>query len=227
MKLIYPIKGQMVRLVLIVLLNIIAVYSCTVHAQIIKMPKYLGFDVSFGMRTFQVASNVDKINGMQASHEGGSLGIAFGNEFMKNRITVAGVYYSDANTPYTQQLFEMSAATNVYPLTLVKSLRGVRLQPYLTSGLSMMNTKFFGTYIENQDTRGAYEPYLGKVSLLNVKGGLGLEYRLVDDMDFVHLFIEASYAAPGLNKTRNATFSQTTIKEFASISVGVNFGMHR
>ena len=227
MKTISKIKGHKVRVFLIVLLNIIGIYSCSTHAQSLRTLTYKGFDVSFGARSFEVNSNIKEINNMQAMHQGGSLGLTFGNELLRARLAVAGVYYSDDHTPRTQQLFETSITSNFYPRKLIRANSGARLQPYLATGFALTNARFYGTYLENQALSHGYEPLLGKISLLNVKCGLGLEYQVINDIDFVHVFVEALYGAPMLYGYSNKALSNTTIKKFTSLSFGISFGMHR
>ena len=219
-------KEQQVRMILMAVLILTGIYSVTLQAQSIRPVKYLGLEASFGVRSFVVNSNIEKINQMHAAHEGGTIGVVFGNELMKARIAMAGVYYSNANTPRTQQLFESAALVNFYPMAFMKNNKKAKLHPYLVAGFSITNIKFFGTYVDNQNSRMAYEPYLGKVSQVNVQGGIGLEYRLMSRFDFVHLFAQASYGAPVQSK-RSSAFSQTTIKQCSYISVGVSFGRHR
>ena len=217
---------QQIRLGLIVGLILLGIYSCSVSAQSERPIKYIGFQVSFGDRSFKLNSNIKKIDQMQAGHEGGSLGIVFGNEVLKTRLRVAGVFYSNANTPQTQRLFETSVLSNFYPIAIFKNQQNARLQPYLTAGFSLDKIKFFGTYLDNQPTSSGYEPYLGKISQIMAQGGIGLEYRLTNQVDFIHLFAEALFGAPIQSQASNA-FAATSIEQFTTINVGVSFGRKR
>ena len=171
-------KEQQVRMVLVAMFILAGIYSCTVEAQSVRPIKYMGFQASFGVRSFVVNSNIEEINQMQAGHEGGTLGVVFGNEAVMARIGLAGIFYANANTPRTQHLFETSISTNLYPLAMGRNARQTGLHPYMTAGFSMDNVKFFGTYLDTKNTKTAYEPYLGKISQINVQGGVGLEYRI-------------------------------------------------
>ena len=220
-------RKQNLLMTLIILFNFLAIYSCSTQAQSFKEHTYIGLEASFGSRSFEVTSAIAKINHMKAIHGGGSLGFVFGNEALRSRVTVAGVYYSDGNTPYTQQLFEANALTNFYPLELTPTLNKARLQPYITTGLGMTNTRFYGSYLENQVVKSGYEQFLGKVSLINAKGGLGVEYQLINNIDFVHVFAEVQYGCPLIYNASNKTFSNTRFSNFTSVNLGVSFGMRR
>src|SRR5690349_21712906 len=126
-------NGKLIRLFIITLVTLIGIYSSTVNAQSARRMKYMGFEVSFGVRSFQVNSNIKKIDGMKAGHEGGSLALVFGNDVLMARIQAAGVFYSNANTPHVQQMFETSATTNVYPFALLKN-SSAKLRPYIKAG---------------------------------------------------------------------------------------------
>lgn len=219
---------QWIRLMIIVSLTVLGIYSCQVQAQPLKPIKYVGFEAAFGVRSFQVNSNLPQINGMQAGHEGGSLGVVFGNDLLKAKVRVAGFYYSNANTPRTQELFETAALVNFYPLTCMSNMsnKKAKLRPYITAGVSMDKIKFFGTYLADQKTTEAYEPLLGKLHQLNATAGIGLEYRLPCQLDFVHLFAEALYGAPVQSRASVQAFDGTSVKQFTSFSFGVSFGRH-
>ena len=215
-----------IRIIMIALLTLLGIYSYSAQAQSTKSIKYIGFQVSFGERLFQVSSNLKKIDQMQAGHEGGSLGIVFGNNQLKTRVSFAGVFYSNSNTPHTQQLFETAVMTNLYPLAVLTKYENATLQPYLTAGFSMNKTNFFGTYLDNQNIKSGDEPYLGKVSQVMAQGGVGLEYRLISRVDFIHLFAEAMVGSP-IQSNASDTFSETALKQFTSINVGICFGRRR
>jgi hypothetical protein len=71
------------------------------------------------------------------------------------------------------------------------------------------------------------EPYLGRLTQINATIGLGIEYQLPLQYDFVHLFAEAKYSTPLQSKADKRAFDQTSILNFTSLSVGVGFGLLR
>jgi hypothetical protein len=213
-------------LIILILLIVMGAYSCAVKAQSFKPIKYFGFEASFGTRSFDVKSNISAINQMRAGHEGGSLGVVFGNDVLKARIRGAGFYYSNANTPHTQEVVEAGTSLNFYPLQLLNS-KQTRLRPYLIAGGSLTKVRFYGKYLSDQISSKAYEPFLGKVSQIMATGGVGIEYQLASDFDFIHIFMEAVGGSPIQSNASSDAFSQTSIKRFTAISLGVSFGRKR
>lgn len=210
---------------ILIILIVLSAYSCVAQVQTLKSIKYLGLEGSFGSRSFSVRSNIKEINNMQTCQEGGSLGVAFGNELLKTRIKVAGYYYSNANTPRTQELFEVAASTNVYPLQWLG--RNSKLQPYITGGLSLDRIKFFGTYLDDRTFNRPYEPLLGKLYSVISNAGVGLEFQFPSAVDFIHLFAEATYGAPIHSSASVSEFSRTSIHHFTSFTFGLSFGRKR
>lgn len=225
MRHIKSVPEQRIKLIIIAMFIILGIYSCA-EAQTNKYITQIGFEASFGQRSFTVNSNIGKINGMQAVHEGGSLGLVAGNKLFKAKIRVAGFYTSNANTPYTQELYETSVITNLYPLALIKR-NNSRIQPYLTGGLVRDGIKFYGTYIEKQNIETGYDPYLGKIKQISAQGGVGIEYQLSSHLDFIHLFAEALYRTPVSMNSTVSDFSNTSLTKFSCISFGVSFGKRR
>jgi hypothetical protein len=216
-------SGAMPRKILVLTSIALSVYSCVAEAQIIRSISYVGFEASFGVRTFDTKSNITAVNGIHAAQEGGQLGLVFGNQAWKTRIQVAGFYTPGFNTPHTQELFETAAAVNFYP-TALSQLRHHGLFPYVMAGLGIARINFFGKYLEDQHWDYAYEPYIGRLTQLNPATGIGLEYRLWSDADIIHLFVEATASLPFISTASNKEFSDTTVKRYTSLNVGVNFG---
>ena len=220
--------GYEVRVALILLLALLGIYSCTVQAQPLTPIKYVGLEASFGFRTFMVNSNIEKIDGMQAGQEGGSLGVVFGNDLLMTKLRAAGFFYSNANTPQVQQLFETAALVNFYPFELIRNNRA-KVRPYITAGLSMDNVKFFGRYVDVSSVKknNAYDPYLGKLTQWNIHGGLGVEYSFPSVCDFIHLFAEVTMGTPIQSFASTNAFESTSIGRFTSMSAGVSFGLRK
>ncbi|HTE31520.1 MAG TPA: hypothetical protein VK666_14160 [Chryseolinea sp.] len=214
---------------IILIILAMGVYSCSVHAQSLKTVKYMGLEGSFGIRSFKINSNVVQLNGMGVMQEGGSLGMIFGNDLLRAKIRAAGFYYSASGVPRTIDLFESEAILNFYPLQYIRQKQNA-LDIYLLGGLSMDNIKFYGQYLVADQMRINYstssEPYLGKISQINASAGIGLEYQLPMEFDFVHLFMEAKYAAR-ISGNNSAHFKETAVKNFAAVSLGVSFGVCR
>jgi hypothetical protein len=205
------------------------IYSCSVHAQGLMPFKYMGFEGSFGVRSFKISSSIPQLNQMSVIQGGGSLGLTFGNELLRAKIRAAGFYYSESSVPRTVDLFESETIINFYPLQYIRQNKHA-LDIYLLAGVSMDNIKFYGHYLTVDKTKINYstnsEPYLGKVSQINASAGIGLEYQIPFEYDFVHLFGEAKYGVP-MSATTSDPFKNTSIKNFSSINLGVSFGLSR
>jgi len=167
---------------------------------------------------------------MGVVEEGGSLGLIFGNDYLRGKVRAAGFYYSSAKTARTVDLFESEGLINFYPLQYFRKGKAA-LDIYLVGGVTMDNIKFYGHYLVDDKAVVNYsvtsEPYLVKLTQISATGGIGLEYHLPMEFDFVHLFAEAKYGKPFQASTNNESFKNTTISYLSSLSVGVSFGIIR
>ncbi|MBA4056059.1 MAG: hypothetical protein C0490_15195 [Marivirga sp.] len=225
------IKEKVVNAAMILFLFLCAgIYSCSAQAQSFRPIKYMGFEVAFGVRAFNINSNIAAINDLAVVEEGGSLGLIFGNDYLRGKIRAAGFYYSGAKVPRTVDLFESEGLINFYPLQYLRKSKAA-LDIYLIGGVTVDNIKFYGHYLNDDKAKINYsvtnEPYLGKRTQVNATGGIGLEYQLPMEYDFVHLFAEAKYAKPFQSSSNNESFRNTTTSDLSSISVGVSFGIIR
>lgn len=225
------IKEKGINAAMIVLLFLgTGIYSCSVQAQSFTPFKYMGFEGTFGVRSFKINSSIPQLNQMPVLQEGGSLGLTFGNDLLRAKIRAAGFYYSASSVPRTVDLFETEVLANFYPLQYIRKNKNA-LDIYLIAGVSLDNIKFYGHYLAVDPEKINYsnpnEPYLGKLSQINATGGIGLEYQLPIQYDFVHLFAEVKYSAPLQSVADNEPFENTSVRNFNSITVGVSFGLHR
>lgn len=225
------IRGKGVNAVMILILFFfIGIYSCSVQAQSFRPIKYMGFEVAFGGRAFKINSDIAAISDLRVMEEGGSLGVIFGNDYMRAKLRAAGFYYSSSKVSRTVDLFESEALLNFYPLQYLRKSNSA-LDIYLIGGITMDDIKFFGHYLIADKTNINYsvtnEPYLGKRTQFNATVGVGLEYRLPMEYDFVHLFVEAKHGRPFQSLTSSDSFINTKISDLTSISVGVSFGIIR
>jgi hypothetical protein len=218
-------KRNWFRTIMIILITGLGIHSCQLRAQSHRTGiQHIGLEGGFGMRSFLVGSNIGQINKMQASHEGGNVGIVFGNKKVTYRLN-AGYYVSSGNTPQTQELYEVAGKLNYYPLAAVLSSSKIHL--YVTTGISLDKLKFYGNYLADQYSNNVYEPYLGSLNQISVTGGLGLEYRIPSPCDIIRIFAEAQVGTPVQMGASNNTFLKTTLNQFNQFSVGVSFGRNR
>lgn len=193
-------------------------------AQPATLESYKGFKVSFGAYALKVNSNVPELNQLPARFDGGGVGVVKGNKFVRAGLTVAGFYYSTANTPRTIDLVYSDATLNFYPLGF--SATNFRLQPYLGSGLALLRTKFYGHYFPQEPSKpinySAPEPYIGKQRTLSATVQLGLEYRF-PGYEFLTVFTDCTLLRP-LASSADIMFEKTSIHNAATFQLGVAFG---
>ena len=191
---------------------------------------YKGFNASFGVRSFVVTSNIAEIAQTDLIETGGQIGLIYGNNVIKSRLGLFGYFSSSGKTPGTIALYTSNASVNFYPLQLLMK-RNFLVEPYVSGGLSYDRFKFFGYYVNQEPGVTNYSqaeaPYLGKIKQVNATTGLGLELRLRDDFDFIHLFTEIKYARNLSAKTSSETFAQTTLKNQLHTIIGISFGANR
>src|SRR5690606_3214584 len=104
-----------------------------------------------------------------------------------------------------------------------------RFDIYTNLGLSFQSARFFGHYIAedarpNREVKPGKEPYLGKIESLLISVGLGLEYKVLHDLDFVHLFVAGKYQVPMELAADSRAFDDTSLHKNFDLSVGLRFG---
>jgi hypothetical protein len=105
------------------------------------------------------------------------------------------------------------------------------INPYVSGGIDYSTLKFFGYYDGKESTKkinysSSSAPFLGKVASTRGTVGAGLEWRLPQMHDFVHIFAEARYSWT-VNQDADELFKNTTVLSCTSINVGVSFGILR
>jgi hypothetical protein len=221
------IKEKGINALMIVLLLLgTGIYSCSVQAQSFAPFKYMGFEGTFGVRSFGINSDIPQIDQMSTLVEGGSVGFTFGSDFLRAKLRAGGFYYSAASVPRTVDLFESETLLNFYPLQYFRKSEN-SFDIYLLAGVSMDNVKFYGHYMSDEKVNysTSSEPFLGRITQFNTAIGLGFEYQLPLQGDFLHFFAEAKYGVPVSSDANRVAFENTSIERFTSVNVGVSFGM--
>lgn len=190
--------------------------------------RYVGFEANFGVKTTKLTSDVAAIHKMDVVEEGGSVGFVIGNQVVKTRVQAAGFYYSNAGVKHTVNMVESALIVNIYPLKLINKSKQA-LNPYVSGGLDYSTMKFFG-YYNVPDAKVNYSsssaPYIGKIVSTRGTVGGGIEWRLPQMHDFVHLFAEARYSF-GVSRDADEFFRNTTIANATSLNIGISFGFLR
>ena len=188
-----------------------------------------GLEGGLGIQSATIKSDIAELNNLSWVAEGGRILFVSGNSTLMTKCGL-GFYYSASNVPQTIDLFYSELSVNFYPLSLTTA-RSIRINPYLVAGAFYNLYKFGGTYLgENTEPRNfsiADENYLAKINQINVHLGAGIEYRLIDERQFLNLFAEGTCAAPILSGTQVAAFEQTTTAKNVQAHVGVRFGLTR
>lgn len=226
--------NNLIKLALIILTIIIMSIYQKVNAQDkdvweTSIFSYSGIEGSLGVKTTQVNSNIPELNNMFMVQEGGNIGAVIGNDFSVFVLRPLGFYSAAGSVGRTINLFAVEAENNTY---LIKGIfkKRTRLDIYSSLGLNFHSYKFFGHYIKedlrpSKDPKPGREPFLGKIESLNISYGLGLEYNLVKNGDFLNMFLTAKSTIPVENFTNSEAFTETYYKKHLDISIGVRFGL--
>lgn len=190
-----------------------------------------GMEASFGMRTFILESDVPELDALQVYEEGGSAAFIFGNSYSRIVARVAGLYYSNAATKRTVDLFEVEINSNIYLLKAMQ-LPSRKADAYVLAGLNNQSIKFFGHYIDAAERvrpgkSPGREPFLGSINTTNVNLGLGVEYHIQAENDFVHFFVEVKTVLQLGESANIKSLENTSIKDPYAINVGVRFGRRK
>lgn len=188
---------------------------------------YRGLTASFGVRSVDIVSNIARIDRTNPMATGGQVGIVFGGRAVRTRVGLLGYYASTGNTAGTTDLYESNIAVNFHPLARMNSV----ISPYLTGGLSYDRYSFFGYYLNQEpgtiNLSHADTPFLGKIKQVNASAGIGVEFILKDDFDFIHLFSEMRYSHNLSASTQHSAFAETKLDQQMQVMLGISFGLVR
>jgi hypothetical protein len=208
--------------------------TASVTAQSLKHYAYkhqFGFEASFGVKSFQINSNLAPINHMKVMEEGGTVGIIGGNNVVRLKLR-QGYYYSSSSVANSVDNIRSSFTVNLYPLQLLAKNYN-SFQVYFMGGLERSILKMYGFYGGENTTSPAVvnysiseAPYLGKISTLQASVGGGIEYSIRKPGHFVHLFGEVKYSKP-FSSTATPFFTGTATSNQLSLNVGIGFGYYR
>lgn len=187
-----------------------------------------GIEASIGMRQFTLKSDVPELSNLQVLEEGGSAAFVCGNSYSRLVVRVAGLYYSNSSTRRTIDLLEMEINSNIYILKAL-NIPAKKVDAYVLAGISNQHMKFFGHYIDKSnraEKKGAAgrEPYLGRINTTNINLGIGIEYKMQAERDFVHIFVEAKTHFELASSTDVTPLENTSIGDFYGVNLGVRFG---
>lgn len=214
----------MKALLFIVVMVVMLFQSVLTNAQ-----TYRGFTVAFGSSTYNVNTDVSALQQLQTTQLGGDVGFIFGSENIRTSL-FGGYHSSTASTPGTIDRYSMGASMNLYPLSWIMT-QPARLRPFISGGLSYQSFRFHGYYINREPGITNYShaeaPYLGSIQHVYALVGGGLEFSLLEEYDFIHIYSNVHYGKSlSLTSSDNA-FAGTSLQNKVQINVGVAFGLHR
>jgi hypothetical protein len=226
----FPLKGKAIGIgIFCLLLLLVGVQNA--NAQ--RFKKFLntyqiGLEGSFGIKSFTVSSDIKEINDLYVVGEGGTIGIIWGSNAVVGKIR-QGYYYSASSVAHTVDEIRSALAFNFYPNYLFNPESSFR--PYVVMGAERSNFHMHGYYDRNDESvrnhSRSEDPYLGKISTIQVSIGGGIEYRIKNPGHFVALFGEAKYGKAVTSSSNNPLFEQTRLSGQLLVSVGVGFGYYR
>jgi hypothetical protein len=190
--------------------------------------RYIGFEGNFGTKASKISSDLKCIDDMHLKEEGGSIGLVMGNQVVKGRMQVAGFYYSSSSVKYTVNSIGSSLQLNVYPLKFINRSRQA-INPYISGGAGYSTLKFFGYYNNPEGKKINYSssaPLIGKIAYIRGTVGFGIEWRLPQVSDFVHLFAEAKYSF-AMKQNADEFYKNTNVSNLTAVNIGVSFGWLR
>lgn len=217
--------------VAIILVVIVVTVMNSANAQSFKRfarESQLGFEGSFGIKTFSISSDIAKINGLKVTEEGGSVGVGIGAGPLRLKLR-QGYYYSSSAVAHTVDEIRTSLGANIYPVKFFGESRSM-LQPYLTTTLERNVFKMHGTYGENnapQNYSITEAPYLGSINSVVASVGAGLEYKISNPGHFISFFAEGRYGKTMEVASTNRMFNNTSIPDQVVMNIGIAFGYSR
>lgn len=189
----------------------------------------LGYEITLGTLRYQIESDISQLNMLPASFLGCNAGLVMGNDKGKVKAS-AGLYYADDRVPYSIDIFNTSLS-GMLNLLHWKHSRNHLLEPYVAGGVSRQVNKFYGMYLDHVARRNystSNEPLLGKVAMIQLTYGAGVEHRLrCAGRSFIHLFAEVTTSHIVDVKASNTAFAGTRFSNAMAVSAGLNFGMGR
>lgn len=228
------IKDQIQTVAFKVVIIIVAILISYLNSQAQSFKSFarnyqLGLEGSFGIKTFDLSSNIAKIDGLQVIEEGGQIGVGIGANAIRVKIR-QGYFYSSSAVAHTVDEIRSAFIANIYPVKIFSN-KNMRLQPYFMGGIERNILRMYGTYGSEMTNSMNYSiteaPYLGKISSVVTSAGAGVEYSVKGPGHFISVFAEGRYGIPLSIASPDKLFFQTSISNQMVVNVGVAFGYSR
>lgn len=191
-----------------------------------RSPVYFGYEVAYSIRSYQINSNIEKIDGLQVIQEGVTLGAKWGTARTSVR-GFAGLYYSSDAVPHSIDLIE-AGFTGSYYLLRNKRAKFHTFEPYALFTMRYQQARFFGNYLNAEGESNmstSEEKKLGCVGWISPAIGAGVEFQLENEnRQFIHFFLEGKAGMPLKHFSSCDNFSKTNVETPYSFTLGVSFG---
>lgn len=206
-------------------LLILASNTLPTFGQSNRKPVYFGYELAYSIRSFQLNSDIERIDGLQVIQEGVTLGVKWSTTrtFIRG---FAGLYYSSDAVPYSIDLIE-AGFTGSYFLLRNKRAKFHTFEPYALVTMRYQQARFFGNYLnaEGGNMSTSEEKKLGCVGWISPALGAGVEFQLENEhRNFIHFFLEGKAGMPLKYFSSCNDFSKTTVESPYSFTLGVSFG---
>jgi hypothetical protein len=184
-----------------------------------------GVGASFGARISKVHSTIPDLMGMKVYQEGGSLEAFLERGAINARIHL-GYFSSGSSVKHNIDLFESGLSASFHPM-LLQGNRKRRISPYVVSVLAAERNQFYGFYGHNDPGHINYSsesaPYVGNVSAVSISAGLGMQYRLVNEHEYLVFFAEL-HQPVDLREQGTGILTATSVHDGMSFNIGLAFG---
>ena len=193
-----------------------------------EMTKQFGFEAFTGIQFSQLNSNLVSLNNLHMQQLGGGIGFIFSRDFWQAKIKPVGLYNSISNSQTAIKLIESSAQVNLYPIKLLLGKTNRLPSLYIAGGLARAKYKISGSYLpEGQTSTCIYDDasFSGSISSWNIIGGLGMEYQIQSDQEFISFFAEIKNGISAGTTTNMELFKNTSFTNFTSVHIGFKIGI--
>lgn len=216
---------------LILAMGITTSVSNNVYAQSqqAKVGTHYGFEISGGVQSYQLASNLADLDQVNIDQRGGSLGFIVGSDYWKAKINPIGFYTGNADSQVTTKLIQSEAQINFYPIKLFSNSTSRLPQVYILGGTSRGKNKINGSVLSTEEDPALciYNTFSTSIVNWNITGGAGIEYQIGHGQEFITVFAEIKKGLSVGTSTDNVEFKNTTPNNITMVSIGFSIGINK
>ncbi len=220
-------KQYKVRNFILVIIQMMGLFSLVPNTACAQMKqrettRSYGFEVSAGVQLIQLTSNIASLNELQIDQRGGSIGFAYRKDYWNVKIKPIGFYNSSTETQATAKLIESGTHVNFYPVKYLSGNNSRLANLYFSVGAVRGKYKINGSYLpEGQQTITCiYQNFSTSIISWNVMGGVGIEYQIGRDQQFIIVFAEIKRGLSMATSTDQELFKNTSFKNLTIANIG-------